>query len=113
MILFDYQVNNKTGKPSGIDIQEQKMTLPLIYALNNATRSDKKRVINIVKNHHDNPERVAEVLDFVQKSGGLEYAEQRMGEYKDKAMDLLHEFSDSEIRQSMTELVEYVITRVK
>ena len=111
--LFDYQLNNKTGKPSGIDIQEQKMTLPLIYALNNASRSDKKRVINIVKNHHDNPARVAEVLEFVQQSGGLEYAEGRMAEYKEKAMAILNGFPGGEIRTSMTELVDYVISRQK
>lgn len=111
--LFDYQLNNKTGKPSGIDIQEQKMTLPLIYALNNASRSDKKRVINIVKNHHDNPARVAEVLEFVQQSGGLEYAEGRMAEYKEKAMAILNGFPEGEIRTSMTELVDYVISRQK
>lgn len=111
--LFDYQLNNKTGKPSGIDIQEQKMTLPLIYALNHASRSDKKRVINIVKNHHDNPVRVAEVLEFVKASGGLEYAEGRMAEYKEKAMAILNEFPEGEIRSSMTELVDYVISRQK
>ena len=111
--LFDYQLTNKTGKPSGIDIQEQKMTLPLIYALNNASRSDKKRIINIVKNHHDKPDKVAEVLNFVQKSGGLEYAESRMQEFKEKALVMLADFPENEIRQSLEDLVDYVITRVK
>ena len=111
--LFDYQLTNKTGKPSGIDIQEQKMTLPLIYALNNASRSDKKRIIIIVKNHHDKPDKVAEVLNFVQKSGGLEYAESRMQEFKEKALVMLADFPENEIRQSLEDLVDYVITRVK
>lgn len=111
--LFDYQLTNKTGKPSGIDIQEQKMTLPLIYALNNASRSDKKRIINIVKNHHDKPDKVSEVLNFVQKSGGLEYAESRMQEFKEKALVMLADFPENEIRQSLEDLVDYVITRVK
>ena len=111
--LFDYDLTNKTGKPSGIDIKEQKMTLPLIYALNNANRKDKKRVINTVKNHHDNPARVTEVVKYVQASGGLDYAEKRMIEYKEKALQVLLEFDESEIRTSLEKLLNYIILRNK
>jgi len=111
--LFDYQLTNQTGKPSGSDIKEQKMTLPLIYALNKANRSDKKRIVNTVKNHHDNPARVAEVVKYVQTSGGLEYAEKRMKEFQSKALEILMTFEKTEIRDSMESLVEYVIERKK
>jgi octaprenyl-diphosphate synthase len=111
--LFDYQLTNQTGKPSGIDIKEQKMTLPLIYALSQAKRVDKKRIINTVKNHHDNPARVAEVVKYVQTSGGLEYAEKRMKEFQAEALKILMTFAPSEIRDSMVSLVDYVIERKK
>ena len=111
--LFDYQLTNQTGKPSGIDIKEQKMTLPLIFALNQASRSEKKRIINTVKNHHDNPTRVAEVVKYVQASRGLEYAEKRMKEFQSKALEILMTFEKTEIRDSMESLVEYVIERKK
>lgn len=111
--LFDYEVSNKAGKPTGIDIKEQKMTLPLIYALNNATPSDRKRIIRIVKRHHNNPKKVAEVIEYVKQSGGLEYATQRMTEYRNKAMDVLSAYPESEYRTAMESLVEYVIERKK
>ncbi len=111
--LFDYQLVNQTGKPSGIDIKEQKMTLPLIYALQEANRKDKKRIINTVKNHHDNPARVAEVVEYVKTSGGLEYAEKRMIEYKERALEILLEFEENEIRTSLEKLLDYIILRIK
>ncbi|MCT4622345.1 MAG: polyprenyl synthetase family protein [Schleiferiaceae bacterium] len=111
--LFDYQLTNQTGKPSGIDIKEQKMTLPLIFALQQATKSEKRRIINTVKNHHDNPKRVAEVVEYVQKSGGLEYAEKRMLEYQSNALEILMTFEKSPVRDSMEALVQYVIERKK
>lgn len=111
--LFDYQPSNNTGKPTGIDIKEQKMTLPLIYALNNATSSDRKRIIRTVKKHHDNPKKVAEVIEYVQQSGGIEYATQRMYEYRDKALNVLQTYPDSEYKDALLQLVEYVISRKK
>ena len=89
------------------------MTLPLIYSLQKAKWSDKRRIINTVKNHNENPSRVAEVVQYVQNSGGLDYAEKRMKEYQVKALETLREFPDGEIRQSMERLVDYVITRNK
>ena len=111
--LFDYQLTNQTGKPSGIDIKEQKMTLPLIYALQQASWSQKRRVINTVKNHNENQTRVAEVVQFVQDSGGLDYAAGRMKEYQEKAMTILSGFPEGEIKSAMIKLVEYVISRNK
>ncbi len=85
--LFDYGSNGETiGKPTGIDIKEKKMTLPLIYALNQASDSDKSRIIKMVKNHNENKKKVKEVIDFVIKTGGIEYAQKSMMNYKDKAL---------------------------
>ena len=111
--LFDYQVTTKTGKPSGIDIKEQKMTLPLIFALNNASRSDKKKVIGIVKNNNNDPKKVAEVIAFVNSSGGIAYAEQKMSEYKDEALAMLQSLPNNAAKTSLKLLVDYVINRSK
>lgn len=111
--LFDYQLANNSGKPSGIDIKEQKMTLPLIYALNNASKSDKKFMINVVKRHNKNREKVEEVIKMVLKSGGIEYSENKMQEHKNQAIDLLKNFSDSPAKASLIKLADYVILRDK
>lgn len=111
--LFDYGKAGDIGKPTGIDIKEKKMTLPLIYALNKASRADKKRIINLVKNHNEEPERVQEVIAFVHQSGGIEYATQRMNEYKDKALSLLDQFKDGDAKNSLRELVNYTTQREK
>jgi octaprenyl-diphosphate synthase len=109
--LFDYQTVNKTGKPSGIDIKEQKMTLPLIYALSKASRSDKKRMIGIIKKHHDKPDKVQEVIAFVNNSGGIAYAESKMNEYRDNALKMLEDLPENPSKQSLVQLVDYVINR--
>lgn len=111
--LFDYQLSNKSGKPSGIDIKEQKMTLPLIYALNNSSKADKRFMINVVKRHNKNRAKVEEVMKMVQKSGGIEYAEEKMQSYKQEAIDLLKNFSDSPAKASLIQLADYVILRDK
>lgn len=111
--LFDYGTDSKIGKPTGIDIKEKKMTLPLIFALNNSSRSDKRHIINLVKHHNESPEKVAEVIAFVHASGGIPYARQRMYEYRKRALDLLDEFQDSEAKNSLRELVIYTTEREK
>ncbi|MGL4599652.1 MAG: polyprenyl synthetase family protein [Bacteroidia bacterium] len=111
--LFDYGSRSDIGKPTGIDIKEKKMTLPLIFALNKAPKSERRRMINIVKNHNEEPERVAEVIAFVHQSGGIEYAQERMLEYRKKALDLLHEFPDGDARQALEHLVIYTTEREK
>ena len=110
--LFDYGKAD-VGKPTGNDIKEKKMTLPLIHALNNTDKSTKRRMINIVRNHNEDPKRVAEVIDFVLKSNGLKYANERMHEYKDKALAILHEFPENEARRALEGLVLYTVAREK
>ena len=111
--LFDYELQGDIGKPTGIDIKEKKLTLPLIHALHKANTSDRNKIINIIKNHNENPEKVAEVIDYVVKSGGIEYATTRMHEYKDKALALLKTLPENESRDSLEELITYTIERKK
>ena len=110
--LFDYGTA-EVGKPLGIDIKEKKMTLPLIYALNKAGFLEKRRIINLVKNESENPRKVAEVIEFVKQSGGIEYATQAMNQYVADAQTLLNAFPDSRYRQSLHQLVQYTIERSK
>ncbi|GAB3991754.1 polyprenyl synthetase family protein [Spirosoma daeguense] len=110
--LFDYGTA-EVGKPLGIDIKEKKMTLPLIYALSKAGFMEKRRVINTIKNESDNPRKVNEVIEFVKKSGGIEYATEAMNQYVTSAQSLLNSFPDSKYRQSMHQLVQYTIERSK
>jgi len=110
--LFDYG-NEHIGKPTGIDIKEQKMTLPLIYALNRASEKEKKWLINSVKNHNKDRKRVKEVIDFVKKNGGLDYAVERMKEYQQEALQLLESYPTSPYKESLELMVNYVIDRKK
>ena len=110
--LFDFGTDD-VGKPLGIDIKEKKMTLPLIYALNNANKSDKSRIINIVKRYNEVPEKVAEVIDFVRTSGGLQYSEEVMVRYRKEAFDILRGFPESDVRNSLEQLVLFVTERKK
>lgn len=110
--LFDFGVDD-VGKPLGIDIKEKKMTLPLIYALSQADPATRRKVINAIRRDSENPARVAEVIEFVRKSGGLDYAHKVMFEYRRQAFELLHQFPHSPARQSLEELVNYVVEREK
>ena len=111
--LFDYESSNKTGKPNGIDIKEQKMTLPLINLLNNSSWSEKRKIVNIVKNHNTNPEKVKEVIDMVNKSGGIAYARQKMENYHNEDIDILSTFPESESKSALKNLVDFTIERKK
>lgn len=111
--LFDYGLGGKIGKPTGIDIKERKLTLPLIYALQNASRSDRKQLIGIIKNHNEEPKRVQEVIDFVLTSGGIEYATEKMHEIKNEALELLKNFDDNGSRKALEGLVMYTAERTK
>lgn len=111
--LFDYNTAEVIGKPVGIDIKERKMTLPLIYALNKATWLEKRRITNIVKNENEKPAKVREVLDFVRKSGGIEYADAKMRQYEAEAYEILNEFPDSAYKTSLKDLVRFTIERSK
>ncbi|MGS2738973.1 polyprenyl synthetase family protein [Sinomicrobium sp. M5D2P17] len=110
--LFDYG-EDRIGKPTGIDIKEQKMTLPLIYTLNNCSEKDKRWLINSVKNHNKNAARVKEVIAFVKQNRGLEYAEQKMKEFQQEALQLLDTYPESEYKSSLELMVNYVIDRKK
>lgn len=110
--LFDYGAS-EIGKPVGIDIREKKMTLPLIFALQKASWLDKRRIIYMVKNHNENPKKVAEVIAFVKSSGGIEYAREVMDGYYREALDILEGFEPSEYKESLYQLVRYTIEREK
>ncbi|MFP2997199.1 polyprenyl synthetase family protein [Spongiivirga sp. MCCC 1A20706] len=110
--LFDYG-EEKIGKPTGIDIKEQKMTLPLIYALNNSSSKEQRWLINSVKNHNKNKKRVKEVITFVKDKGGLEYAIEKMVMFQKKALDLLAKYPDSVYKEALVLMVNYVIERKK
>src|SRR5690606_20729902 len=98
--LFDFGTND-VGKPLGNDIKEKKMTLPLIYALGRTSRREKRRIINLVKNHNEDFDKVREVIDFVRQSGGMEYAQERMMDYQQEAFRILSEFPESVYRNGL------------
>jgi octaprenyl-diphosphate synthase len=108
--LFDYS-EAKIGKPTGIDIKEKKMTLPLIYTLNHCSKEEKKWLINSVKNHNKDKKRVKEVIEFVKKNQGIEYTSEKMKEYHEKALSILEEYPNSPYKESLISMVNYVIER--
>ena len=110
--LFDYTESN-IGKPTGIDIKEQKMTLPLIYTLNNCSKKDKKWLINSIKKHNTDKKRVKEVINFVKENGGIEYTTKKMKVYQQKALDILNSYPDSDYKTSLNTLINYVVNRKK
>jgi octaprenyl-diphosphate synthase len=111
--LFDYGSGEDIGKPTGIDIKEKKMTLPLIRALSKASRSEKREIINIVKNNNNDPEKVKQVIQFVLKSDGIQYANEKMLEYRSSALALLEKFPASESLSALRDLVIYTTERKK
>ncbi len=110
--LFDYG-EEEIGKPLGIDIKEKKMTLPLIYALNQSSWWEKRKIIYIIKNQTDSTKKVKEVIQFVKDRGGLEYATQKMLSIKNEALELLKEFPENESRRSLEQLINFTIERRK
>jgi octaprenyl-diphosphate synthase len=110
--LFDYG-NAKIGKPTGIDIKEQKMTLPLIHVLNNCSKKKKHWLINSIKNHNRDKKRVQEVVAFVKEQGGLDYAIAKMKAFQAEALELLNKYPRSEYKNSLELMVNYVIERKK
>lgn len=108
--LFDYGAD-KIGKPTGIDIREKKLTLPLIYTLEHATPDVRRRIINIVKNHNTDKEKVATVIEMVKASGGITYAQEKMFQYRDEAMAILHGFPENDIRNGLEQLVRFTTDR--
>jgi octaprenyl-diphosphate synthase len=110
--LFDYG-EDVVGKPVGIDIKEKKMTLPLIYALNNAPWMEKKKIIFMIRNKSKNKKAVQEIIQFVKNSGGLEYAQKIMQDFYKEALEVLESFPESNYRDALSDLVTYTIARKK
>ena len=111
--LFDYQKYNETGKPSGNDLQEKKITLPLIYSLQKADSSERRKILRIVKKDNKNTEDFEKVYSFVIEKKGIDYAKEVMSKYKTKAIKILEELPKNEAQESLKNLMEYVITRKK
>jgi octaprenyl-diphosphate synthase len=108
--LFDYG-NADIGKPTGNDIREKKLTLPLIYTLNKTDPSTRRRLIYIIKNHNKEPKKVREVIEVVKMTGGIEYSEKKMEGYRDEALIILKDFENVEVRNSLEELVRFTTDR--
>ncbi len=111
--LFDYQPHGIIGKPTGNDIKEKKFTLPLIYALNQADPARRKALIRKIKNGNRSQKVISEVIDFVNESGGITFAMEKMNEYKNRALEELGSFPDSPSRNALRELVEFTVSRTK
>lgn len=111
--IFDYGTPGNIGKPTGNDIRERKMTLPLIYALSHSDQAVRKELMNIVKNHNEEKKYVQRAIQLVIEAGGIEYAHKRMLELKTEALNLLTDIPDSESKRALIGLVEYTVTRDK
>ena len=111
--LFDYSKNTLIGKSTGIDIREQKMTLPLIYTINSVDNKLRNYIVNIIKNHNKNEKKVGEVIELVKQNGGLDYAKKIMLKFYNEAIEILDDFEDNEAKKSLNLLLDYVINRKK
>lgn len=111
--IFDYGSPGNIGKPTGNDIREQKMTLPLIYTLNKVDRKTRAELVNIVKRHNENPKKVRRAINLVIDNGGIEFAHKRMMEFKDEALALIASIPDNPSKHSLIGLVEYTVHREK
>ena len=108
--LFDYG-NEAIGKPTGNDIREKKLTLPLIYTLQHTDAATRRKLVYIIKNKNKDPQKVQEVIDIVKQTGGIGYTEKKMFSFRDEALAILHEFDNVEIRNGLEELVRYTTDR--
>ncbi len=111
--LFDYEKSNATGKPTGIDIKEKKMTLPLIYLLNHSDSSTRRQIIRNVKRHSDNGQKVSDIIGQVNSNGGMEYARNMMLQYRENALNILKTFPESEYNKALEDLVVFTTERNK
>jgi octaprenyl-diphosphate synthase len=111
--LLDYEGTGLTGKTVGNDIKEKKITLPLIYALAQSANSKKRHILGIVKNKKKTKAEIDEVITFVSESGGMDYAELKMNQYRDKALAILDSYPDSDVKDSLREFVQYTTNRKK
>ena len=111
--LLDFEKSSITGKPTGIDIKEKKMTLPLIYLLNQSSVLKKRKIINVIKRHNTNKEKVNWIMNEVADSGGIVYAMDKMTEFKTKSLKLLREYPESDARLALEQIIEFTIDRKK
>jgi octaprenyl-diphosphate synthase len=111
--LFDYQKTNLTGKPSGNDIKERKLTLPLIFSLKQSSKLEQKHILSLLKKKKKSDKIVTEITEFAKQKGGLEYTEKIMIEYKNQSLEMLNEFPNNEAKTSLIELINYSISRNK
>lgn len=111
--IFDYQEKGLIGKPTGNDIRERKVTLPLIYALKNSDGSDRQRILNLIGHKNIPPSKVRDLVDLVVSKGGIQYATGKMAEFRDKAIQGLRDFPENKARDSLIELMDYLIKRNK
>ena len=111
--IFDYGSPGNIGKPTGLDIRERKMTLPLIHTLNVCDKTTKKELINIVKNHNEETKYVKRAVELVIQNGGIAYAHKRMMELKEEALTFLEKIPESEAKIALIGLVEYTTQREK
>lgn len=109
--ILDFEIDTAKGKPTGGDIKERKMTLPLIYLINSSSYSEKRKIINTIKRHNQDTLRVAELIDMVVQKGGIDYAVEKMNHYKDDALQLIDNLPDVPARASLKELIEFTVSR--
>jgi octaprenyl-diphosphate synthase len=108
--LFDYG-SESIGKPTGNDIKEKKLTLPLIYTLNTVDKKTRRELIYMIKNENRNEEKVRQVINVVKKSGGIEYAQEKMYGFRDEALAILSGFKNDEVKNALEELVRFTTDR--
>ena len=111
--LLDFEDISKTGKPTGTDIKEKKMTLPVIYLLNNSNKKEKREIINIIKKHNNDKVKVNDLINKIKLSGGIKYAFEKMNEFKNEAINLIDTMPDNESRKMLKEIIYYTIDRKK
>jgi len=111
--IFDYGTPGNIGKPTGLDIRERKMTLPLIHVMNHSSKEVRAELINIIKNYNEDPKKVHRAIELVIAGKGIEYAHERMMELKNKALKLLEPIEDSTAKAALIGLVEYTTQREK
>jgi len=109
--LLDYKKTSVIGKPAGIDIKEKKITLPLIFLLNNSTKNQQQKIMRIIKRQNKDQKKVEELILQVKQAGGLEYAQKKMMEYKNQAILLLHDFPENEGRKALENIINFTINR--
>ena len=111
--MLDYEKTSVTGKPTGIDLKEKKVTLPLIHLLNHCSGDEKRKILRLLRSKKKNEKDLEEIKNAVVRSGGMDYSREKMNEYKTRALELLHQFPDNEGRRALEQIIEYIINREK